>query len=163
MNVSVAFLLDPIHDVDQMLLLLRWAKRSADTVVLEISEREVITDLARLSEVLAAYRAEGFRFALDDVGEGHSTLEVLTAANAEYIKLARSLVQRMDDPATNAAIRAVAGFARSMGSELIAEGVEDVTTTTRLRQMGIALGQGFGLGRPAFLAPAAHDLVASSG
>ena len=39
--------------------------------------------------MLGVYRAGGFRFALDDVGGGHSTLEVLTAANPEYIKVAR--------------------------------------------------------------------------
>ena len=151
-NVSISFLLDPVHDVDQMLMLLKWARRRPQDVVLEISEREVITDLARLRQVLADYRAEGFRFALDDVGEGHSTLEVLTAASAEYIKLARSLVQQHDDPASNAAIRAVAGFAHSTGTELIAEGVEDVASVAALRELGIELGQGYALGRPAFAA-----------
>ncbi|MHB8508137.1 MAG: EAL domain-containing protein, partial [Candidatus Dormibacteria bacterium] len=150
-NASASFLLDPIHDVDQMLLLLKWARRAPGEAVLEISEREVITDLTRLTEVLAAYREHGFRFALDDVGEGHSTLEVMTAANAEYIKLARSMVQRIDHPASNAAIRAVVGFARATGTELIAEGVEDTAMVSSLLDLGITLGQGFGLGRPTFL------------
>ncbi|HEV3232114.1 MAG TPA: bifunctional diguanylate cyclase/phosphodiesterase, partial [Candidatus Dormibacteraeota bacterium] len=150
-NVSASFLLDPVHDVDQMLLLLRWAGRRPEEIVLEISEREVITDLTRLAKVLQAYRDEGFRFALDDVGEGHSTLEVLTAASAEYIKLARSLVERLDEPASHAAIKAVASFALSTGTQLIAEGVEDLATVATLRELGIGLGQGFGLGRPAFL------------
>src|SRR5207245_8246675 len=92
-NVNVSALLDPLHDVDQMLLLLRWAGRRPDEVVLEVSEREAVADMSRLRQVLADYRAEGFRFAVDDVGEGHSTLEVLAAAAPEFIKIARSLTQ----------------------------------------------------------------------
>jgi diguanylate cyclase (GGDEF)-like protein len=88
-NVSSVALLDPVHEVDQMLLLCRWAGRSPDEVVLEITEREAIPDVGRLRGVLAAHREHGFRFALDDVGDGHSTLEVLTAARPEFVKVAR--------------------------------------------------------------------------
>ena len=47
-NVSVAALLDPLHDVDQLLLLLEWTGRSADRLVLEIGEHEIVRDFARL-------------------------------------------------------------------------------------------------------------------
>jgi diguanylate cyclase (GGDEF)-like protein len=79
LNMSAAALLDPIHGVDQLLLLLRAVRRSPFTVVLEITEHERIRDYEVLSRVLASYRSEGIRFALDDVGEGHSTLELLAA------------------------------------------------------------------------------------
>ncbi|MGH7748870.1 MAG: diguanylate cyclase, partial [Candidatus Dormibacteria bacterium] len=48
-NVGASPLLDPVHDVDQMLLLLRSAGRSPEEVVLEITEREAVRDLDRLS------------------------------------------------------------------------------------------------------------------
>ena len=149
-NVSASALLDPVHDVDQMLLLLGTTGRRPDHVVLEISEREAISDLRRLREVLACYRREGFRFALDDVGEGHSTLEVLVAAEAEYIKLAASLTRRIDGHRPDAAIRAIATFAASTGATLVAEGVENPAATAALRRAGIPLGQGFALGLPEF-------------
>jgi EAL domain-containing protein (putative c-di-GMP-specific phosphodiesterase class I) len=159
-NVSASALLDPVHDVDQMLLLLRTTGRRPDQVVLEISEREAISDLRRLREVLACYRSEGFRFALDDVGEGHSTLEVLVAAGAEFIKLAASLTRRIHAAEPDPAIRAIATFAASTGAALIAEGVESPAAPAALRRMGIALGQGFALGRPAFPSAAATGPVA---
>jgi diguanylate cyclase (GGDEF)-like protein/PAS domain S-box-containing protein len=159
-NVSASALLDPVHDVDQMLLLLRTTGRRPDQVVLEISEREAISDLRRLREVLASYRSEGFRFALDDVGEGHSTLEVLVAAGAEFIKLAASLTRRIHAAEPDPAIRAIATFAASTGAALIAEGVESPAAPAALRRMGIALGQGFALGRPAFPSAAATGPVA---
>jgi EAL domain-containing protein (putative c-di-GMP-specific phosphodiesterase class I) len=77
LNISAAALLDPVHGVDQLLLLLHAAERAPQTVVLEITESERIRDYEVLGRVLSSYRAEGIRFALDDVGEGHSTLELL--------------------------------------------------------------------------------------
>jgi diguanylate cyclase (GGDEF)-like protein len=86
LNISAAALLDPIHGVDQLLLLLSNAGRAPTTVVLEITEHERIRDYDILARVLASYRAEGIRFALDDVGEGHSTLELLAASSSEFLK-----------------------------------------------------------------------------
>jgi EAL domain-containing protein (putative c-di-GMP-specific phosphodiesterase class I) len=131
-----------------MLLLLRWAGRSPTDTVLELSEREAVTDMERFSEVLGTYRAEGFRFAMDDVGEGHSTLEVLAQGIPEYIKIARQLTRRAGSSGPRSAIRALATFARDNGARLIAEGVEDNTDMKIMRDLGVELGQGYALGRP---------------
>jgi EAL domain-containing protein (putative c-di-GMP-specific phosphodiesterase class I) len=148
-NVGVSALLDPLHDVDQMLLVLRWARRSPDEVVLEITEREVVSDLRRFEEVIGAYREQGFRFAIDDVGEGHSTLEVLAASNPEFIKVARSLTVASHRVGPRAAIRAVVAFAQSSGAAIIAEGIESHRHADAMLEMGVDLGQGWHLGRPA--------------
>ncbi|MHB8719015.1 MAG: EAL domain-containing protein [Candidatus Dormibacteria bacterium] len=150
-NCSVGALLDPVHDVDQMLLLLRWADRSPDEVVLEITEREIVDDLGRLRDVLATYRAAGFRFAIDDVGEGHSTLEVLAVAEPEFVKLARSMTVGAHLLGNRSAIRAVVAFARSSGAVIIAEGIEEERQAELVRAMDISHGQGWWLGRPSRL------------
>jgi len=150
MNVGVAGLLSPMHDPDQMLLLLQWTGWSPRGIVLEITERDVISDLDRLRQVLADYRASGFSFAIDDVGDGHSTLEVLAAACPEYIKLAKRLTATCDQPGPRAAIRAVVAFAQTLDSMVVAEGIETTSHATAMLQLGCALGQGFGLGRPEF-------------
>jgi EAL domain-containing protein (putative c-di-GMP-specific phosphodiesterase class I) len=148
-NVGVSALLDPLHDVDQMLLVLRWARRDAREVVLEITEREVVSDLRRFEEVIATYRAAGFRFAIDDVGEGHSTLEVLACSNPEYIKVARSLTIACDRVGPRSAIHAVVAFARSSGARIIAEGIETQRHCDTMAELGVDLGQGWHLGKPA--------------
>ena len=148
-NVGVSALLDPLHDVDQMLLVLRWARRDPRQVVLEITEREVVSDLRRFEEVIATYRDHGFRFAIDDVGEGHSTLEVLAASNPEYIKVARSLTIGADRVGPRSAIHAVVAFAQSSGAGIIAEGIETARHAELMADMGVDLGQGWHLGRPA--------------
>jgi diguanylate cyclase (GGDEF)-like protein/PAS domain S-box-containing protein len=147
-NISAALLLDPLHDVDQLLLVLRSAGAPPERIVLEIAEREIVSDFARLRLVLSAYREHGVRFALDDVGEGHSTLELLAAASPEYLKIARSLTTTASRSGSRAAIRAAVAFAGSSGGIVIAEGVENRFALEAMREHGVPLGQGFLLGRP---------------
>jgi diguanylate cyclase (GGDEF)-like protein len=149
-NVGVSTLLDPLHGIDQMELLLRWAGRRSSEVVLEITEREAVRDAAALRAVIDLYRESGFRFAVDDVGEGHSTLEVLAAATPEFVKVARTLVAAVELPGPRAAIRAVVAFARACGAQVVAEGIESRADLERMTELGVELGQGYGLERPSF-------------
>lgn len=152
LNTSMAALLDPLHDVDQMLLLLQWAGRAPEDVVLELTERETVLDLGRMAQVLADYRTEGFRFAVDDLGEGRSGMEVVAAALPDYIKVARRLV-RDQSMGNRALLQAAVAFARTTGASVIAEGIETTEDVERVRAAGISLGQGYLLGRPAFELP----------
>ena len=148
-NVGISALLDPLHRVDQMLLVLEAVGRQPTEVVLEITERELVGDLGRLRQVVASYRQHGFRFAIDDVGEGHSTLEVLAATEPEFVKVARSLVIEGWNRGPRAAICAVVAFARSIDAQVIAEGIEDEGLATAMRHLGVDLAQGYLFGRPA--------------
>jgi diguanylate cyclase (GGDEF)-like protein len=148
LNISAAALLDPVHGVDQLLLLLQAVGRLPQTVVLEITEHERIRDYDRLGHVLALYRAEGIRFALDDVGEGHSTLELLAASGSEFLKLGRSLTMTSSRMGSKAAMHATMAFAQVSGALVIAEGVENEFVADLMKAAGIHHGQGFGLGKP---------------
>jgi len=152
LNISAAALLDPVHGVDQLLLLLSAAGRAPSSVVLEITEHERIRDYDVLARVLASYRAEGIRFALDDVGEGHSTLELLAASSSEFLKLGRSLTMTATKVGSRAAMDATMAFARVSGAVVIAEGVENEFVADLMKAGGIKLGQGFGLGKPTMAA-----------
>ena len=147
-NVSTAALLDPLHDVDQLMLLLEWSGRSPRNLVLEIGEHEDVRDLQRFQHVLAAYRSTGVRFAIDDLGEGFATTELLASAGAEYVKLARSLTMNSMRRGSRAAITAALAFARQNDAAVIAEGVENELVSDQIRSLNVPLGQGFGLGRP---------------
>ena len=163
LNVSAAMLLDPLHPVDHMMLLAQWAERDPETMVLEITERKSIADQHRLRLVLASYREHGFKFALDDIGEGHSTLELLAAAVPEFVKVAKSITQGCIERGPRAVIEATVAYARSSGSTVIAEGIEDEATADRLAALGVTAGQGYWLGRPQEMhrnAEAREDLTA---
>jgi EAL domain-containing protein (putative c-di-GMP-specific phosphodiesterase class I) len=117
-------------------------------VVLEITEREAVRDLARFESVLTSYREAGFRFALDDVGEGHSTFELIAATSPEYLKISALLVQRHTERSARLAIRGIVAFARVSEAQVIAEGIENEVDRIRLQELGVTLGQGYALGHP---------------
>ncbi|MBV8528559.1 MAG: EAL domain-containing protein, partial [Candidatus Dormibacteraeota bacterium] len=152
-NVGVLALTDPLHDIDQMFLLLNWAGRRPDEIVLELSEREAVTDRARLRAVLSSYRYHGFRFAIDDVGEGHSTIEVLATARPEFIKVAGTLSRGPGKTVDGnvAAIAALVTFATATGAIVIAEGLESAEDIELMGDLGVTAGQGFALGMPSAL------------
>jgi EAL domain-containing protein (putative c-di-GMP-specific phosphodiesterase class I) len=109
--------------------------------------------------VLTEYREHGFRFALDDVGEGHSTIEVLATARPEFIKIARGLTlgpgRTLDG--NMAAIAALVTFASTTGAAVVAEGLESDAAIDHMRDLGVTLGQGYALGRPAPLTSALSE------
>jgi diguanylate cyclase (GGDEF)-like protein/PAS domain S-box-containing protein len=154
-KAGVSALLDPQHDADQMLLLLRWGGLSPRQVVLEITEREAPRDTGRLADVLGEYRREGFRFALDRAGQGHSTLELLASTVPDFVKVSALLTRHADRRGARAVIRALTTFVDETGTLLIAAGLETSEDVSRMVDLGVPLGQGYLLGAPA-IPPARH-------
>jgi EAL domain-containing protein (putative c-di-GMP-specific phosphodiesterase class I) len=148
LNISASSLINPLHGVDRLLDLLHTVDRSPQTVVLDITEHERIRDYDLLRRVLSAYRSEGIRFALDDVGEGHSTLELIAASSCEFLKLGRSVTMTSSRVSSRSVMDAAITFARVSGALVIAEGIENEFAADVMKAAGIGLGQGFGLGKP---------------
>ncbi len=149
-NVSVGSLTEA--GLGAMLEQLHAAHLRPAQVVLEVNEQ--VTRLDRFAQACALYRRAGFRFAMDDVGEGLSTIEALAAVEPEIIKIAKSLVSSADDPGSAAVIRGLVETARSLGGRIIAEGIESAADAARMLNLGATLGQGWALGTPARLGEA---------
>jgi EAL domain-containing protein (putative c-di-GMP-specific phosphodiesterase class I) len=121
----------------------------ADQIVFEVVESEAIEDHDHLRKILAYYRENGFRFALDDVGSGYSGLSLMADLDPDLIKIDRALVGRADHCEGHAEVcRAIVNLARSRGSQVLAEGVETESQWAFMRALGVDLVQGFLLGRP---------------
>jgi EAL domain-containing protein (putative c-di-GMP-specific phosphodiesterase class I) len=119
-------------------------------VVLELTEHEQIDDYAPIIDALARLRALGVRLSVDDTGAGFSSLSHILKLDPEFIKLDRKIVEGVDsDPARAALVGALVSFSRDTGSRLIAEGIETIGELDRLVDLGVELGQGYYLGRPA--------------
>jgi EAL domain-containing protein (putative c-di-GMP-specific phosphodiesterase class I) len=119
-------------------------------VVLELTEHEQIDDYAPIIETLARLRALGVRLSVDDTGAGFSSLTHILKLEPEFIKLDRKIVEGVDsDPARAALVGALVSFSLDTGSRLIAEGIETISELDRLVELGVELGQGYYLGRPA--------------
>jgi EAL domain-containing protein (putative c-di-GMP-specific phosphodiesterase class I) len=118
---------------------------------LEITEVEEVRSLPHLPAIFEEYRRRGFGIAIDDFGSGYSGLNLLADFPADIIKLDMALIRNVDRrPAALAIVGQMVKLAKSLGSHLIAEGVETVEEYVALRSSGVYLMQGYLLGRPAF-------------
>jgi diguanylate cyclase (GGDEF)-like protein len=146
-NVSIGALTE--EGLQAMLGQLGAARLRPDQIVFEVNEQ--VTRLGRFADACAKYRRAGFRFAMDDVGEGLSTIEAIAVVRPEIIKIAKGLVSTADDPGSAAVIRGLVETARSLGGTIIAEGIESAEDGARMAALGATLGQGWALGAPARL------------
>jgi EAL domain-containing protein (putative c-di-GMP-specific phosphodiesterase class I)/CheY-like chemotaxis protein len=130
--------------------LLEALRPHADRVVLELTEHERIDDYEHLAADLGRLRALGVRIAIDDAGAGFASLRHILNVRPDIIKLDVDLTRGIDvDPARRALAVALISFAEQMGMTIVAEGVETDEELRALQQLGVRLGQGFHLGRPA--------------
>ncbi|MDP3713023.1 MAG: EAL domain-containing protein [Mycobacteriales bacterium] len=117
-------------------------------VVLEVTERRPLSDEQRFAEVLAEARSRGLQVALDDLGEGYSSLQWFASLTPDYIKIDGGLVRRLPSVGATAVIRGLVEVAHRAGALVVAEHVESDRQRDALRALGVDLGQGHALGRP---------------
>jgi EAL domain-containing protein (putative c-di-GMP-specific phosphodiesterase class I) len=114
---------------------------------LEITESVMMDDVRETRETFDALVAMGVRIAIDDVGTGYSSMAYLERFPVDTLKIDRSFTQRLgtDD---GDMVRAVVTFAKTLGLQMTAEGIETERQFDLLRQMGCELGQGYLFARP---------------
>ncbi|MFN8075635.1 MAG: EAL domain-containing protein [Kineosporiaceae bacterium] len=93
-------------------------------------------------QTLRRLRELGCRIALDDVGEGPSSLTMLTRVPLDAVKLDPYVVEDLDAPSGRAVARAVVAAARELGLDVVAEGISDLDVVPVLLELGIHAGQG---------------------
>lgn len=127
-------------------------------IVFEVIESERITDAAHLRAILDFYRERGFRVALDDVGSGYSSLNMLGALRPDFLKLDRELVSGVHADSYKATIAAkLLETARALGVKTVAEGVEEEAEFDWLRANGADYVQGYYFARPSATPPLSFD------
>jgi diguanylate cyclase (GGDEF)-like protein/PAS domain S-box-containing protein len=129
-------------------------------ITLELTESLLLQNTAAVLERLHALRALGVGIAIDDFGTGYSSLAYLQEFPVTHLKIDRSFVTPLDDPAHGSGVvRAIIEIARALGMTTVAEGIETPTQRDRLRDLGCPLAQGFLFARP-LEAAAIEELVA---
>ena len=119
------------------------------SLLLEITESTIMSNVEQASDVLTALRAMGVHTALDDFGTGHSSLTQLRAIPVDEVKLDRSFLTGVESDASARRVVATAvALCHDLGKTVVAEGVEDEQTAGFLRDIGVDLLQGYYLGRP---------------
>jgi diguanylate cyclase (GGDEF)-like protein len=118
-------------------------------LIIEVTEQALVMDGAGLQAAVAPLLERGVRLAIDDMGAGYSGLRQITAVHPAYLKLDRSLIQKIEgDPDRRALLEALVGYARHTGAQLVAEGVETAAELDTIAALGITLIQGYLFARP---------------
>jgi diguanylate cyclase (GGDEF)-like protein len=118
-------------------------------LVLEVTESTVMQQPEVTVRKLDMISATGVRIALDDFGEGYSSLGQLRELPIDILKVARPFIRELTEQSHDPALlRGIIELGRSLGLQLVAEGIEHPEQQAILRAFDCQLGQGFLLSRP---------------
>jgi diguanylate cyclase (GGDEF)-like protein/PAS domain S-box-containing protein len=118
-------------------------------LVIELTESSLVHDAHLAARRLRELRSLGLRIAVDDFGTGYSSLSYLRQFPVDILKIDRSFVSTITDRSELPAIvRGLLDLGRTLGLEMVAEGVEDEVQRESLRDVHCDLAQGFLFARP---------------
>jgi len=118
-------------------------------LALEITEGVLLSDIERALAWLKAVHEMGCRIYLDDFGTGYSSLSYLKRFPVDTLKVDKSFVQDMHvHSSERALVEAVVAMGRSLGLDVVAEGVETAHQAELLREMDCRYAQGYHFSRP---------------
>ena len=124
-------------------------ERARRPMIFELTEHERIDDYQAIRASFARL-GPTVRLAVDDAGSGYASLRHILSLKPSFVKLDIEWVSGIHrDPVRRALVSGLTYFAAETGSELIAEGIESEDERVALLELGVKLGQGFLLGRPA--------------
>lgn len=147
-NLSVRNLYDPelVSHLEQALAA---HDLPASSLVLELTETELMDDPSLAREVFSALGELGLNTSIDDFGTGYSSLTYLRDLPLQELKVDRSFVggmHRRSDEFT--IVRSMIDLAHNLGLEVVAEGVEHEDDLHLLRRLGCDYAQGFHFSHP---------------
>ncbi|MDN4085303.1 EAL domain-containing protein [Paenibacillus polymyxa] len=122
---------------------------NTEDFVFEVVETEEIDDLNFLHQIFEQYRTRGVSVALDDVGAGYSTTELMNCLQPDYVKIDRSIIDGCHSNSDQK--RQITGIVESafrFGGQVLAEGVEQMEDFEFCRDAGVSLAQGYLFGKP---------------
>jgi diguanylate cyclase (GGDEF)-like protein len=114
------------------------------TYCVEISEQQFIGDPTFMREHVQKLRSAGVLVAIDDIGFGRNSLETLIFLEPDVIKVDRTYVTGIaEDKYKVRLLKRLTNVAKSLGAEVVAEGVERREDLPILKELGIHFAQGF--------------------
>jgi len=114
------------------------------SVIFEITEDNIFSDIAHANELLQQARDAGAEILLDDFGVGFSSLSIATQLPIDGFKIDRGFVASLTgNTSAVAAVEAIVQLARRMDLRVIAEGVETPDQLALLREIGVRYAQGY--------------------
>jgi EAL domain-containing protein (putative c-di-GMP-specific phosphodiesterase class I) len=148
-NFSPAMMSDADSALRTTVAAIEAAGLEPERFVFEVIEADRIENASHLKEVLDAYRKDGFRVALDDLGAGWSTLNLVHRLRPDFIKLDRDLIREVNvDRVKDLIASKLLEIGHGLGIRTIVEGVETPQELAWARDRGADFVQGFLIARP---------------
>ncbi|MBU4499736.1 MAG: EAL domain-containing protein, partial [Gammaproteobacteria bacterium] len=148
-NLSPCSMLDAEFAPEHLLEALARVELSSSQLVIEITENACNLDYALLREAVSRLRAVGIEVAMDDLGEGFSSLRLWLELKPAFVKIDKHFISGIhEDPHKIQFVRSITQLAGGANTRVIAEGVESVSELAVLQDIGIRHVQGYLIGRP---------------
>ena len=114
-----------------------------DKLVIEITERTLLSDFEKAKEILRNIRSVGSKVALDDFGTCYSSISYVKNVELDIIK--KDIVF---DKRSLAVVKAIINLAKALNIKTIAEGVENEEQYEILKEIGCDIAQGYLFAKP---------------
>jgi len=131
------------HFVQDTLKLVRKYNIDPSYIILEVTENIGLVDFQSAYKIIQELKSYGFKTSVDDFGTGFSSLSYLQQLPFAELKIDRSFINAIEDPATLAIVRSIIQLALNLGMISVAEGIETEEQVEILRALGCTVGQGY--------------------
>lgn len=148
-NVSVVQFKTPLELEDSIAATLEEFGLPPQLLELELTEGVLMEASREQNNAMLRLRRMGLRIAIDDFGNGYSSLDYLRRFSVERIKIAQNFIADLGGSSGNRAIvRAALGLARELDIEVVVEGVETAEQLELLKGWGCRIVQGYYFAKP---------------
>ena len=138
------------RDLESLMTVTEAARVAPEGLVVELTEHEHVRDVDTLMAAVTRLRRHKVGIALDDFGDGRSSLRLWSELKPEFVKVDKYFTREIaTHPEKVQTLRALLQISQTFGSALVAEGIESGNDLLVLRDLGVRFGQGWALGRPA--------------
>lgn len=114
-----------------------------ERLVIELTERTLLTDLEAANRVLDMLHREHIKVAIDDFGTGFSSLSYLHELHVDLLKIDRSFIKDYPAEDDGVILKAMVGMARELDIPVLVEGIETTEQLQLLKQLNVSSYQGF--------------------
>ena len=148
-NFNPTSIYDPVYCLRSTMKVFEETNLRHEQIVFEITEGQRVNDPRHLLNIINYYRDAGFRVALDDLGAGYSSLNLLNKLRPDFVKLDIELVRGVGmDPYKTQVAAKILELTNDLGVDVVAEGVESEEEWHWLTDHGADYIQGYLFARP---------------
>jgi len=149
LNLTPGCLVHPEFNGQKLQKYIRKYGLNADKITIELTENHPDYEKDILLEALDFYHTKNFKIAMDDLGEGISSLRLWLDLRPEFVKIDKYFIQGIAiDELKQEFMKSIANMARKAGTGVIAEGIENQADLMVIKKIGIDYGQGYYFARP---------------